>query len=296
MAAVSQLSYVVGTSSDVPEWKRYATEVLGLEVSSDSNDSLLYVRADDRHHRIGVRAGHEEDVAYVGWDVVSRAALEAAAASLEDAGIKVTAGTPEEAADRRVMEFVHFRCPYSDVRMELVLGHEKVFMPRFRSSRDLAGFNTDEMGMGHVVLYAADIAGAADFYSRVLGFGVTDFAHIPNVGPFAAFLHCNTRHHSLAFMNIPGAPRRIQHVMFETVSMDDVGHSYDLCLEQGITSTTTGRHQNDHVFSFYFRNPSGWHFEYGWGPRMVDPETWTTENYSLGSGFAWGHDGLMKMV
>ncbi|MGW0022321.1 VOC family protein [Rhodococcus sp. NPDC003382] len=296
MAAVSQLSYVVGTSSDVPAWKRYATEVLGLEVSRDSEESLLYVRADDRHHRIAVRSGHEDDVAYVGWDVPSRDALESAAAALELAGVEVTAGTPEEAADRRVMDFVYFTCPYSGVRMELVLGHETVFMPRFRPARDLAGFNTGEMGMGHVVLYADDVVGAAGFYSRVLGFGVTDFAHIPQVGPFAVFLHCNRRHHSLAFMHIPGAPRRIQHVMFETVSMDDVGHSYDLCLERGITSTSTGRHQNDHVFSFYFRNPSGWHFEYGWGPRTVDPENWTAENYSLGSGFAWGHDGLMKMV
>ncbi|WP_280512107.1 VOC family protein [Nocardia farcinica] len=296
MAAVSQLSYVVGTSSDVSAWKQYATEVLGLEVSRDSSDSLLYIRADDRHHRLGVRAGHDDDVAYVGWDVASKSALDAAAARLDAGGVAVTAGSAAEAADRRVMEFVYFICPYSGVRMELVLGHEKLFLPKFRPTRDIAGFNTGDMGMGHVVLYASDIAGAAEFYSHVLGFGVSDFAHIPEVGPFAVFLHCNARHHSLAFMNIPTATRRIQHVMFETVSIDDVGVSYDLCAERGITSTSTGRHQNDHVFSFYFGNPSGWHFEYGWGPRMVDPETWTTENYVLGSGFAWGHHGLMKMV
>ncbi|EJZ13133.1 dihydroxy naphthalene/biphenyl dioxygenase, partial [Mycolicibacterium fortuitum subsp. fortuitum DSM 46621 = ATCC 6841 = JCM 6387] len=52
MAVVTQLSYVVGTSSDVPAWKKYASDVLGMEVSGDSDDKLLYVRADDRHHRI----------------------------------------------------------------------------------------------------------------------------------------------------------------------------------------------------------------------------------------------------
>lgn len=296
MAAVNQLSYVVGTSSDISGWKKYTTEVLGLELSSDSDDSLLYVRADERHHRIGVRAGHDDDVAYVGWDVASKASLDTAAGALEAAGIEVVRGTPEEASDRRVIDLVHFTCPYSGVRMELVVGHEIIFMPRFRPSRDLAGFNMGQTGMGHVVLYAKDIMGAADFYTRVLGFGVTDFAHLPNGAPFAVFMHCSSRHHSLAFMNIPGAPRRIQHVMFETKSMDDVGHTYDLCAERGITSTATGRHQNDHVFSFYFRNPSGWHFEYGWGPRVVDPGSWVAENYVLGSGFAWGHDGLMKMV
>lgn len=296
MAAVNQLSYVVGTSSDISGWKAYTTEVLGLELSTDSDDKLLYVRADERHHRIGVKAGHDDDVAYVGWDVASKAALDAAAGALEAAGIDVIQGTPEEAADRHVIDLVHFVCPYSGVRMELVVGHEIIFMPRFRPARDLAGFNMGQTGMGHVVLYAEDILGAADFYTRVLGFGVTDFAHLPDGSPFAVFMHCSPRHHSLAFMHIPGAPRRIQHVMFETKTMDDVGHSYDLCLRRGITSTSTGRHQNDHVFSFYFRNPSGWHFEYGWGARVVDPGSWTAENYVLGSGFAWGHDGLMKMV
>jgi 2,3-dihydroxybiphenyl 1,2-dioxygenase len=296
VAAVNQLSYVVGTSSDISGWRTYATDVLGLEVSGDSDDKLIYLRADDRHHRIGVRAGHEDDVAYVGWDVASKEALELAAARIEAAGIEVTAGTPEEASDRRVLEFIHFICPYSNTRMELVVGHERIFRPSFRPTRDLEGFTTGEMGIGHVVLYTADIRGAADFYTRTLGFGVSDFAHTQQGRPFAVFLHCNARHHALAFMDIPGATRRIQHVMFETISMDDVGQSYDLCLERGITSTSTGRHHNDRVFSFYFRNPSGWHFEYGWGSRPVDPETWTPENYTLRPGFAWGHDGLMKMI
>lgn len=95
MAVVTQLSYVVGTSSDVPAWKKYASDVLGMEVSGDSDDKLLYVRADDRHHRIGVRAGHDEDVAYIGWDMASREALESAAARLEEAGVLVTAGKPD---------------------------------------------------------------------------------------------------------------------------------------------------------------------------------------------------------
>ncbi len=296
MAAVTQLSYVVGSSTDLSDWRRYATEVLGLELMADSDSQLLYVRADERHHRIAVRAGAHDDVAYIGWDVASETALDQAAAAVEAAGVNVERGKPHEAADRRVVDFVHFTCPYSGVRMELVLGHEKIFMPRFHPSRELAGFRTEEMGLGHVVLYAQDVVAAADFYARTLGFGVTDYFQVPNMGTLATFLHCNPRHHSLAFMNIPTATRRIQHLMFETESIDDVGTSYDLCLERGITTTSIGRHQNDRVFSFYFRNPSGWHFEYGWGPRIIDPNTWTAENYIGRPGFGWGHHGLMEMV
>ena len=59
--------------------------------------------------------------------------------------------------------------------------------------------------------------------------------------------------------------------MFETVDIDTVGTTYDICVEREITSTTLGRHLNDHAFSFYFRNPSGWHFEYGWGAALDRP-------------------------
>jgi biphenyl-2,3-diol 1,2-dioxygenase len=115
--------------------------------------------------------------------------------------------------------------------------------------------------------------------------------------PVGAFLHCNERHHSLAFMGIPGAPRRVQHVMLQTASLDDVGTTYDLCREQGLTTTSMGRHYNDRAFSFYFRNPSGWHFEFAWDPRAINPDTWQTEQYILGRpGAYWGHEGLLEMV
>ncbi|HEY2563189.1 MAG TPA: VOC family protein, partial [Acidimicrobiales bacterium] len=104
------------------------------------------------------------------------------------------------------------------------------------------------------------------------------------------------RHHSLAFIQID-APRRVQHVMFETLDMDDVGTTYDICRERDIVSTSLGRHLNDRMFSFYFQNPSGWHLEYGWGAREIDPATWHLEHYNgMRAPGEWGHDGLRSMV
>jgi len=40
---------------------------------------------------------------------------------------------------------------------------------------------------------------------------------------------------------------------------------------------TPGKHSNDHMYSFYFRTPSGWMLEYGWGAR---PATYQSEYYS----------------
>lgn len=296
MGIIKRLSYVVTGSSDMSAWKGYGTEVLGFEVGYGSSDRLLYLRADESHHRVAVVADGKDDVASVGWQLADSVALQAAGAALESVDVRVSRGTGEEAADRRVLEFIHFICPHSGVRMELVVGAEEVFAPPFRSTRALSGFRTSAQGLGHVVLYAPDVRAAAEFYVRTLGFGVTDYAMLPNSAYFAAFLHCNSRHHSLAFITRPGAPRKIQHVMFETVSMDDVGLTFDLCTSRNIITTTPGRHHNDRTYSFYFRNPSGWHFEFGWGPRTIDPATWCTEQYGLRPANAWGHQGLMEMV
>jgi hypothetical protein len=161
--SVSRLAYVGASATDVEAWKEYATGVLGFEIAPDSNDRLLYLRADDRHHRLSIHAGSNDDIALIGWELASSEALEDAASTLDRNGVKVKPGTPEEIADRRVFDLVHFTCPFTGVRMELVVGSEEVFAPAFRPTRPLSGFKTAELGMGHFVLYTTDAHEAARF-------------------------------------------------------------------------------------------------------------------------------------
>ena len=72
-----------------------------------------------------------------------------------------------------------------------------------------------ERGLGHVVFHCSDVRGAASFYVRTLGFGISDYVVSPDGVPVGAFLHCNPRHHSLAFFGIPMGPHKIQHLMIE---------------------------------------------------------------------------------
>jgi len=292
---ISKLAYIGAQASDLGAWKQYGSEVMGLEVGADSSDRLLYLRADERHHRLSIHPGDSNDVAYIGWEVVDHAALQAAAAALDKATVPVQAGRPEELADRRVLEMIHFTCPYTGVRMELTVGNEVIFNPVCRLGRNLSGFVTGDLGLGHFVLYTADVQAAADFYVRVLGFGLSDWVISPQRVKLAAFLHCNPRHHSMALIQWPDAPRKAQHVFFETNSIDDIGHTYDLCAERELAATTIGRHPNDRSISFYFRNPSKWFIEYGWHLRTVDPKKFATEQYVLTPGISWGHEGLRTL-
>ena len=298
MAKVNELGYVGITSGDLDGWRSYATSVLGHEVAHDSDEHLLFLKMDDHHHRLSVHPGAAEDVEFVGWDVGTDANMQALEQQLELAGVIVTAAKPEEAADRRVVDFVHFVDPHSEVRMELYYGAEVVFSPPFHPARPITGFKTGVQGLGHFVTFVPDAVAAAEFYESVLGFAVSDWILIPGLGRLGAFLHCNGRHHSFAFFANPAPRKKVHHVMMEYTSIDDVGTGYDICLDRELVTATLGRHLNDHMLSFYFKNPGDWHFELGWGGREVDAVTWKVEHYNglQPGGGEWGHRGLLDVM
>src|SRR6266536_5631945 len=127
MGKVHELGYVGISSGDLDAWRAYATSVLGHEVAHDSDAESLFLKMDGHHHRLSVHPGEAEDVAFVGWEVGSAENMQALAAQLDAADIEVTAAKPEHAADRRVVDFVHFVDPHSGMRMELHYGPEVAF-------------------------------------------------------------------------------------------------------------------------------------------------------------------------
>ena len=122
--------------------------------------------------------------------------------------------------------------------------------------------------------------------AATMGFGHSDDI---DMGLYVRFLHCNPRHHTLAFSAVPGMVG-VHHLMIEVADPDDVGRAYDLV---GATdhpvSMSLGRHTNDEMFSFYVRTPSGFEIEYGSGGRLIDTNhPWTTGHYDAMS--TWGHN------
>jgi 2,3-dihydroxyethylbenzene 1,2-dioxygenase len=66
--------------------------------------------------------------------------------------------------------------------------------------------------------------------------------------------------------------------MLEVENFDDIGLAYEIVTERKIPLIMApGKHSNDQMYSFYFKNPSGWAFEYGWGGR---PATYQSEYYT----------------
>lgn len=278
---IRALSYVGLEATDLAAWETFSTEFLGMPVSRPADDdSRLLLRMDERSYRFDIRNGSSDRLLWLGWETPSAAALEEAARELEAAGVEIGRGTPDEARERGIVDFVHFRDPAGN-RLELFYGQEADFRPLVMT-RPMDGYLTDELGMGHAVIGVKNYRECLDFYVNTLGFRVSD-----TFKNFIAFLHCNPRHHSLALVETdePG----LRHIMLETRTIDDVGMAIDIAQKRGELTRTLGRHTNDKAVSFYVETPGGWEIEYGWSGQQVDDEVWIVRQLA-GPTSLWGHE------
>ena len=277
---IRALSYVGVEATDLDAWTSFSTELLGMPVvrPEGSTDRLL-LRMDERSYRFDIRAGSEDRLKWLGWEVSTKADLDAAERELNEAGVKVTRATTDEAKDRGVLSFIAFEDPAGN-RSEIFYGQEADFRP-LTLTRPMSGYLTGELGMGHAVIGVKDFQANLDFYINVLGFRVSD-----TFKNFMAFLHCNPRHHSLALVgtDTPG----LRHVMLETREIDDVGLAIDIAAKRGVLTRALGRHTNDKAVSFYIETPSRWEIEYGWSGLQLDEEVWIVRQLA-GPTSLWGH-------
>lgn len=154
--------------------------------------------------------------------------------------------------DRKKLEVLKLTDP-SGNPIEIFHGPEVQFSKPFYPGRRMHGrFKTGPEGMGHCLIRADDISAAYRFY-RLLGMrGGNEYKlRIGKQVVAPVWMHCNDR--------------------------NDVGLTHELVRKHKIpVEITLGRHSNDHMYTFYFRNPSGWMIEYGWGGR---PATHQSEYY-----------------
>lgn len=287
--SVTQLGYLGLNVRDPGAWEKFATGFLGLQVWPDrGEDGTLYLRMDERHHRYMLTPSDEDSVFGTGWEVPNAQALSETVARLKAGGIKVTPGTPEEARKRRVWELVKFDDP-TGLKGELYYGAHIDQRP-FTPGRAVSGFVTGACGMGHLVVGVEKTAPLVAFYRDMLGFRLTDYIVWAEQNANVTFMHCNPRHHSIAFAEGPDIPAGVlNHFMVEARSLDDVGRAYDLADEMGLEVIQyLGKHSNDHATSFYVVNPSGFGVEYGWGGlQITDESAWTIQHHTAVS--LWGH-------
>jgi 3,4-dihydroxy-9,10-secoandrosta-1,3,5(10)-triene-9,17-dione 4,5-dioxygenase len=297
---VRSLGYVVIETTDLQQWRVFGSEVVGMmAVSGAPGDANLYLKMDARPWRFAVRPGETDRLLLCGWELQDQADFERARQELIDAGVELTEGSREECRMRRVQDLLRFQDPAGN-SLEVYWGGELDYAT-FVSPVGLAGFMTGfngDMGLGHAVLPAPNLAETHAFYRDVMGFGDTDYMHFHfsedpgDPGQGLNFMHVqNPRHHSLALYQAE-MPAGCVHLMVEVPAIDDVGYCLDRVLQHGIPVTSTlGRHSNDRMLSFYMATPSGFSLEFGCDGLQVDWTSYTPTRSTLPS--LWGHEFQM---
>jgi 2,3-dihydroxybiphenyl 1,2-dioxygenase len=287
MAEVIELGYLIIGVSDIEAWREYAQEVLGLEVAEGDTKDELYLRMDYHHHRIHLKQDGTDDLGVLGLRVRDFDAMKEMREQLKAAGIEFTEGTEEEAHNRRVLELIKTVDP-AGIPVEIFCSPLVEFVRPFQPGRRMHGkFVTGNGGLGHTFI-SGSYPESLDFY-YVLGLrgGAEYKSPLPDGGNLKTyFLHCSDRQHTLAF-NGPQR-KRINHVMLEVAELDDVGATAQIVEDRKIpVAVTLGKHSNDHQYSFYFKNPSDWLVEYGFGGRSAP---FASEYYGAD---LYGHNGSL---
>jgi len=274
---VRSLGYLRLEATDIAAWKVFAGDFLGMMPVDGSDPDSLYYRIDHYPPRLVIAPGDESKMTALGFEVLNARELDHLVAAVEDAGIKVVAGTEAECTERRVTGFVRFDDPGGNP-VELfygpVLDHVRVQTPT------VSGFVTGDMGMGHAIVCVEETEATLRFYLDVLGFVER------NTMRSTVFLGCNPRHHTFGIASRPG-PGALLHFMLEVATLDDVGLALDRAATHGVPMMNTlGKHTNDHMVSFYVYSPERYAVECGWNGLRVESEEPT---YEITKGAFWGH-------
>ncbi len=291
MSEVTELGYVTIGVSDLAAWEAFAAQILGLEVVAGEDAATRYLRMDYWHHRIKLVGDGSDDIQSLGLRLAGVLEFRAMAQRLEEAGVAVRTGSAAEAEELKVLEVMFVADP-NGYPIELFHGPLVQYdLPVHAGRRMHGGYKTTGGGFGHMMLNRrADFDEIHAFYTLLGLRGGVEYKiplpHLPQPVELM-FLHCNQRQHTLAFG--PPGEKRINHIMFEVERMEDVGLSYDLVARAGIpVLIEPGSHANDQMYSFYFKNPSGFMNEIGWGGR--EP-TGQSEYYQRDS---FGHAPVMS--
>ncbi|MGY4712225.1 VOC family protein [Mycolicibacterium sp. CBM1] len=285
------LGYLVIETLKFDDWRRFGRDAIGMHLDETLRDVLRF-RLDDNACRFLLKRGPAEDVTALGWELDDHTTFDVIEARIRSHGVPVVAGSPEESQSRGVERFVRFPGPNG-------LSQEIYVNPR-RGSEPLrlgaaGGFVTGADGMGHVAIATKKPHQMRGYYSTVFDARLSDYIDetISGLKFKIRFLRVNERHHSVAIAAVNRLPlnpirTRIQHCNVQVAELGDMTAAYQRVKSLGFEmALSVGQHTNDKELSFYAATPSGFEWELGWNPIVVDERTWeptTHQGISI-----WGH-------
>jgi 2,3-dihydroxybiphenyl 1,2-dioxygenase len=285
------LGYVVIETEKFGDWRRFGRDAIGMHLDEAGNDAIRF-RLDDNECRFLLQRGAAEDVSALGWQVDDHDAFDTVLARVKRHGVPVTEGTDDEAVLRGVERLVRFPGP-NGLTQEVFTRARAGTAPLHMAAG--GGFVTGAAGLGHVAVTTTKPHQLRGYYDAVLDARLSDYIDetISGLKFKIRFLRVNERHHTVAIaavnrLRLNPIRTRVQHVNVQVAQLDDMTAAYQRVKQLGFRMALgVGQHTNDKELSFYAVTPSGFEWELGWNPIVVDENTWeptTHQGISI-----WGH-------
>jgi 2,3-dihydroxybiphenyl 1,2-dioxygenase len=286
-----RLGYVVIETQKFGDWRRFGRDAIGMHLDDASIDTMRF-RLDDNECRFLLQRGPAEDVTALGWQLDDHETFDTVVARVRQHGVPVTEGADEEAKLRGVERLVRFSGP-NGLAQEVFTRARTGAAPLQMATG--GGFVTGEAGMGHVAVTTTKPLQLRGYYNTAFDARLSDYIDetINGVKLKIRFLRVNQRHHTVAIaavnrMRLNPIRTRVQHLNIQVAGLDDMTAAYQRVKQLGFRMALgVGQHTNDKELSFYAVTPSGFEWEVGWNPIVVDEATWeptTHQGISI-----WGH-------
>jgi 2,3-dihydroxy-p-cumate/2,3-dihydroxybenzoate 3,4-dioxygenase len=246
MIAIDQLRYVRLGTRDLNAAVDFSERLLGLQLV-DRSDQSAYFRSDFRDHTLVYFHG---DVAErcIGLEIHGLAEFEAAIAELSERDVKVTIGTEDQCALRKVRSFASFSDPCGTT-IELVL------RPLHSGWRYFPTRDAGIVGLSGVALSADDVPACEGFWTNIFNGRVSDW-----IGD-ASFIRFDRVHHRLAYY--PSNVSGILAIEFVVENVDLLmQNSYFLQASQAKIVHGPGRRPTSNQIFLTFAGPDGMLFSF----------------------------------
>ena len=285
------LGYIVIETQKFGDWRRFGRDAIGMHLDDASSDAMRF-RLDDHECRFLLRRGPAEDVTTLGWQLDDHATFDTILARIKKHGVPAIEGTDEEAALRGVERLVRFPGPNGLTQEVFTRARAGATSLEMRTH---GGFVTGAAGMGHVAVTTTRPHQVRGYYNTVFDARLSDYIDetISGIKFKIRFLRVNARHHSVAIaavnrMRLNPIRTRVQHLNIQVADLDDMTAAYQRVKELSFRMALgVGQHTNDKELSFYAVTPSGFEWEVGWNPIVVNETTWEPTTYHGIS--IWGH-------
>ncbi len=237
MINARRFSHATFETPDVERQIAYFTEIVGLSLAERHNGTA-YLATKHGDLVVTLEKGAQARCARLAFQVAPNTEFSDIRKGIEAEGVKCQA---KNDAVPGVPQMISFEDPKGTV-CDLFAAQKPISTPK-----QVVGIGP--IKLGHLAFCVSDPKEYADFYSKVLGFRVSDW-----IQDWFVFMRCGADHHTINFVR--GKRTQMHHVAFELKDWGQVQSACDFFGTKNIPIIWgPGRHGPGHNIYTYHRNP-----------------------------------------